>query len=72
MRKRTHQTDGAACFALWKNKGKVERRRASRRPEPRVALSPVCETMGGIARLSHHADEQQIFDETGLEAGSNY
>jgi len=28
--------------------------------------------MGGVARLSHHADEQQILDETGLEASSNY
>jgi len=27
--------------------------------------------MGGVARLSHHANEQQILDETGLEASSN-
>jgi hypothetical protein len=72
MRMSTHQTDGATCFALWRNEGKVERRRPSRPPEPHVALSPVCETMGGVARLSHHADEQQILDETGLEASSNY
>jgi hypothetical protein len=65
------QTDGATCLALWKNKGRVERRRPSRRPEPRTALSPVCEPIGGTLELQHHPDEQQVLYETELEA-SNY
>jgi hypothetical protein len=65
------QSDGAACLALWKNEGRVERRRPNRRPEPRLALSPVCEIMGSVATLTHHVDEQQILNEIELEA-SNY
>jgi hypothetical protein len=64
-------TDGAACLALWKNKGRVERRRPSRRPKPRTALSPVCEPIGGAVELRHRADKDQILYEAGVEA-TNY
>jgi hypothetical protein len=65
------QTDGAACLALWKNEGRVERPPSRRRPKA-PALSPVCEPIGGsTVKLTHHADEQQILYETELEA-SNY
>jgi hypothetical protein len=70
MRKVTRQTDGAACLALWKNEGRVERPTHS--PEARVALSPVCEPIGRTVELTRHLDEQQMLYETGLEAASNY
>jgi hypothetical protein len=65
------QTDGAASLALWKNKGRVKRQPLRHSPKPRTALSPVCEPLGSKVKLKHHADEQQILYETGLEA-SNY
>jgi hypothetical protein len=65
------QTDGAACLALWKNEGRVERQPASRRSKPHIAFSPVCEPIGSAVKLEHHADEEQILNETELEA-SNY
>jgi hypothetical protein len=71
MRKSTRQTDGSACLALWKNEGRVERRRPTRSPKPRSAFSPVCEPIGSAVKLQHHADEQQIVNETELET-SNY
>jgi len=66
------QTDGAACLALWKNNGRVNRRRPGRPPRPRTALSPVCEPIGGTSKIMHHPDEQKLLYETGLEAASNY
>jgi hypothetical protein len=72
MRKVRKQTDGAACLALWRNEGRVESRPPRRRLKPRVALSPVCEPIGSTVKQQHHADEQQILYETGLETASNY
>ena len=69
--RRDIRTDGAACLALWKNEGRIERPPSRRRPKA-PALSPVCEPLGSTVELKHHADEQQILCETELEAGSNY
>jgi hypothetical protein len=66
------QTDGAACLALWKNNGRVNRRRPGRPPEPPTAFSPVCEPLGGTRKIVRHPDEQQLLYETRLEAASNY